>query len=42
METEGQDRKKISLPGKQLQLLKDAVMYGMGSLYHLFRQILLF
>ncbi|PIK62177.1 putative beta-D-xylosidase 1 [Apostichopus japonicus] len=31
VETEGQDRKKISLPGKQLQLLKDAVMFASGK-----------
>ncbi|KAJ8029229.1 putative beta-D-xylosidase 6 [Holothuria leucospilota] len=31
IETEGQDRKDIKLPGKQLKLLQDAVMFASGK-----------
>lgn len=31
MESEGNDRKDMELPGEQLNLLKDTVLYGRSS-----------
>ena len=34
MEEEGFDRTSLDLPGKQLDLLKDIVKYGMKRMYY--------